>query len=268
MKKLIRFITSRVFFIHVLIAVTVLVLVFGFTYNWLESYTNHGSTITVPDLRGLNISKVPGFLKDKALRFKIADSTIFDNQKPPGTVIEQDPPSQEKVKENRTIYLVITRTIAPKTKIPNLIDVSFRQAEAILQSYGIKTGKIIYKPDLCKNCVLNMEMKGKPVKAGDEISRGSIIDLVLGDGFGNTKVNVPDLAGLTYEEALFVLKASSLNAGAVILDKTVRDTSQAIVYKQSPSADRTSVISQGEPIDLFLTQSKYILEKYLPGKEE
>lgn len=263
-----KFLTSKIFLINLLIALIVLVMFFGFTYKWLDSYTNHGSTVTVPDLRGLKITDVENFIKDKALRFKIADSTIFDINKPAGTVIEQDPAPQEKVKENRTIYLTITRTNAPKTKMPNIIDVSFRQAEAILQSYGMKTGKTIYKPDLCKNCVLSFEVEGKPLKAGDEISKGSVIDLVLGDGFGNTKVNVPDLVGLSYEEALFVLKASSLNAGAVIFDNSVRDSSRAVIYKQSPSPENSDVISQGEAVDLYLTQSKFVLEKYLQKKED
>ncbi|MFI5220443.1 MAG: PASTA domain-containing protein [Bacteroidia bacterium] len=268
MKKLFHFLTSRIFFINLAIACLVLTLFFVLVYNRLNSYTHHGDTVTVPDLRGLPISGVEKFLSGKALRYKISDSTLYDINKPPGTVIEQDPPPLEKVKENRTIYIAITRTLAPQIKMPNLIDVSFRQAEAILVTYGLKPGKTIYKPDLCKNCVLSMQLDGKLLQPGDEIKKGSVIDFVLGDGFGNTRVNVPDLVGLTYEEALFVLKASSLNAGAIMCDHSVRDTMSSVVYKQIPAADNSGVISQGEAVDLFLTQSKYVIEKYLPKKDD
>jgi beta-lactam-binding protein with PASTA domain len=160
-----------------------------------------------------------------------------------------------KVKENRTIYVSVTRTLAPKVKMPVLTDVSFRQAEAILQSYGLKAGKVSYQPDLCKNCVLRCELNGRTVEAGQEIRKGTAIDLVLGDGFGTSRIPVPDLTGLTLEEALFVIRGSLLNAGAVVADATVRDTLNAFVVRQSPEAGGQGAISQGEAIDLYLSKS-------------
>ena len=43
-------------------------------------------------------------------------------------LIDQDPEPNDKVKENRTVYITITKTVAPKIKMPNLIDVSYKQA--------------------------------------------------------------------------------------------------------------------------------------------
>lgn len=268
MSKAIKFLSSKIFLINFAIAMVVLFLVFSFTYKWLDAYTNHGSTVTIPDLRGLKISDVKPFLKDKALQFKIADSSVFDLVKPPGTVIEQDPSPNEKAKENRTIYLTITKTVPPTVKMPNLVDVSYRQAESILNSYGLKAGHTTYKPDLCKNCVLSCEINGTPLKTGDELKKGSVIDLVLGDGFGNTKVSVPQLYGLALDEAMFVLKGSSLNAGAIIFDATVRDSTKAVVYKQNPAYGDSAEVSQGEAIDIFLTQSQYVLKLKDPNRNE
>lgn len=253
MKKVFNFLISKVFFINLLIACVIIIMVFGFTYKWLESYTNHGNTVTIPDLRGMKRNEVNNFLKDKTLKFKIADSSIYTLNKPPGSVLEQDPAPGSKAKEGRTIYLTVTKIVPPKIKMPNLIDVSYRQATDILFSYGLMAGKIIYKPDLCKNCVLAYEINGLPLKSGTEIAKGTAIDLILGDGFGKTKVEVPQLYGLTFDEAMFVLRGSALNAGAVIFDDNVRDSSQALVYKQNPIPG-TELISQGEAIDIFLSQ--------------
>jgi beta-lactam-binding protein with PASTA domain len=93
-----------------------------------------------------------------------------------------------------------------------------------LQSYGLKVGEIIYKPDLAKNAVLAMQIKGYTLKPSDVISKGSTIDLVLGDGYGNTQVEVPNLFSYTLNEALFILKGSALNAGRIEYDGTVIDT--------------------------------------------
>lgn len=265
MKKFFDFIKSRIFLVNLLLAGAVMLLAFGFIYKWLNSYTRHGSSVSVPDLRGMQIAKIEEFLKFKNLRYKIADSTVFDLEKPPGTVIEQDPQSNEKVKEDRTIYLTITKSIAPDVKIPDLLDNSLRQAEAILKSYGLVLGELIYKPDLAKNAVLEMQINGRPVHKGDAVSKGTVIDLVLGDGFGNTKVQVPQLYGLTLDEAMFVINASALNIGSMVFDANVKDSSSAKVYRQFPAVNSGIEISQGESVDIFLTQSESVLKLHDPA---
>ncbi len=260
MSSLIAFFKSRVFLFNLFSALVFMLLLVIFTYRWLDSFTNHGESISVPDLRGLKAGNLAAFLENKHVRFKIADSSIYDLKNPPGTVIEQDPTPNEKVKEGRTIYVSITRTVAPLVKMPNLVDNSYRQAEAILESNGLKVGMITYKPDLARNAVLGQLANGKEIKAGTEIPKGTRIDLILGDGLGNTIAGVPKLYSLTLSEALFVLKASMLNAGAVIFDASVKDSTLARIYKQSPEAGDSAMISQGQAIDIYLTQSEAVLK--------
>lgn len=264
MKQLISFFTSRIFVINLVAATGLLFLFFGFSYKWMNTYTRHGSSVSVPNLRGMHIDQLYEFLEFKNLNYKISDSTVFDLTKPPGTVIEQDPGPNEKVKENRTIYLSVTRAVPPGVKIPDLLDNSLRQAEAILRSYGLIRGQLIYKPDLAKNAILEIQINGRTVHQGEEVTKGTVIDLVLGDGFGNTKVAIPQLFNLSLDEALFVINASSLNVGAIVFDHAVKDSSNAKVYKQFPQHDADAVISQGESIDLFLTQSESVLKLHDP----
>ena len=139
--------------------------------------------------------------------------------------------------------------------MPNLIDVSLRQAEAILQTYGLKTGEFIYRADLAKNAVLEQKFHGREIKPGTPVNKGSMIDLVLGDGVGTSKVAVPELVGLTKSEALFVLKGSSLNVGAVIYDENIRDSLTAKIYRQFPLPSDSASINEGEAIDIYLTQT-------------
>jgi beta-lactam-binding protein with PASTA domain len=245
-----EFFTSKVFLINIVLALVFVAAVFGITYKYLSSYTHHGESISVPDLRGLKKDRLESFVKDKQLRYAIVDS-LFELDKVPGTVIEQDPAPDSKVKEGRTIYLTVNASLPPKVKMPDLVDVSFRQAEAILQTFGLKVGSLIYKPDLARNAVLGQRYKGSEITAGKEIPKGSVIDLVLGDGLGNTRVPVPDLVGLTKGEALFVLKGSSLNIGTLFYDHG-RDSTNAKVYKQSPEPSDSATINQGEAVDLYL----------------
>ncbi len=244
------FVTSKAFFISILLAVVFIVGSMMLVDNWLSDYTHHGESITVPDLRGMTEERLEKFIEDKHLRYKIVDS-LFQNGKAPGTVIEQDPAPDSKVKEDRTIYLTINSAKPPKVKMPNLVDVSFRQAEAILQTYGLQVGQTIYKPDLAKNAVLSQQYKGRPIAAGTEIYKGSSIDLILGDGLGNSVVNVPNLIGMTQDEALFVLRGSAINVGTITFDDGVRNKETAKIYKQSPDATG-HIIKQGEAVDIWL----------------
>jgi beta-lactam-binding protein with PASTA domain len=234
-----------------------LVLIFGLLtsiYYYLDSYTQHGESITVPDLKGMTLDKLDDFLDGKHLKYAIADS-IFVIKKPKGSVLEQDPIPNAKVKENRTIYITVNARVPPQVKFPSLEDYSYPYVVAFLETYGLKVGTLSYEPDLAKNRVLNTYFKGRLLRAGDKIPKGSEIALVLGDGLGNTKVEVPSLIGLPLDEALFVLKASSLNKGVVVSDSPINDTAAFRVYKQKPEASTDTRISQGESVDLFVTQN-------------
>lgn len=249
------FFSSSLFLKHLVSASFVVLVILFATYQWLDGFTNHGETISVPDLRGMKLEEIERFLADKQLEVKISDSSVFIVDKQPGTVIDQDPAPNEKVKEGRTVYITVTRTVPPQIKFPDLVDVSHRQAEAILASYGVKVGQLIYKPDLAKDAVLAVMLDGRELKAGDEVTKGVIVDLVLGDGIGSTDVIVPSLLGLTLDEAMFVLQGSNINPGAIVYDASVKDTSIARVYEQRPVPGDSVFVRQGEAIDLFLTQS-------------
>jgi len=252
MSNAIDFIRSKVFAVQAGLAILVLIVVMFVTYNWLGSYTNHGETVTVPNLKDMKFKDLKAFLESKSLTVEVSDSSVFILDKAPGVVIEQDPAPNELVKEGRTIYVTITRTVAPQVKIPNLVDVSQSQAEAILNSYGLKVGHLIYKPDLAKDAVLGFMFNGHSLKAGDELAKGSSIDLILGDGVGSTDVAVPQLVNLTLEEATFVLQGSALNIGELVFDGPVKDSSSAVIYQQEPEPGDSSFLKQGESVKLYL----------------
>jgi eukaryotic-like serine/threonine-protein kinase len=253
MRNFIQFLKSKQFRIHFAIAVGSIAILLFIVFKWLNVYTRHGETISVPDLKGIEITEAMELLEEKGFKY-IVDS-IYTELGEANTVYEQEPEANALVKENRTIYLTIVSGNAPTVKLPDLIDVSFREAKAILESYGIKVGQLIYRPDLAQNAVLGIQFKGRDISKGYVLSKGDVVNLILGDGYGNLKVVIPDLVGLTYDEALFVLQGSKLLLGSVIFDGNKNDTLNSIVYKQSPEASAdTSMnkISQGETIDLYL----------------
>ncbi|MEI6594931.1 MAG: PASTA domain-containing protein [Bacteroidota bacterium] len=234
----------------IIISVIVVFTVVSFILN---SYTRHGESLTVPDIRGLKISEMQRILSEKKLQYVITDSLFFAD-KPALSVVEQNPSPQSKVKEGRIIYITINANSAPTVLMPNLVDISIRQASAMLLNVGLKPGKLIYKPDIAQNVVLDMLYRGQTIKAESKIPKGSTIDLVLGDGLDGSDVSLPDLKGLTLEEASNLLASSSLNKGSVIFEGAVKDSSSAKVFKQDPPFNDGKMLRSGHAVDLFLKQ--------------
>ncbi|MFI5221981.1 MAG: PASTA domain-containing protein [Bacteroidia bacterium] len=243
----------KIFFANIFSIVLSVMIIFTVVSFVLNYVTRHGESLTVPDLRGLKVNDVQRILSEKNLRFTIIDSVYFAD-KPLLSVVEQNPPAQAKVKVGRMIYLSINANAAPQVSLPQLVDVSVRQATQMLLSSGLKTGRIIYKPDIAQNVVLDMLYRGQRITAGANIPKGSSIDLVLGDGLMDADVPVPELTGLTLEEAGNLLSSSSLNMGSVFYQGTVKDTAKAKVFKQNPAFSDGKMIKGGNHIDLFLKQ--------------
>lgn len=179
MKDFIGFIKSKFFLKHVLIAVISLIAVLWIFLKVLNVYTHHGEEAQVPDFSGKNVTELDGFIIGKNVRYLIIDS-IYDPKEKSGIVIKQDPEAKSQVKHNRMIYLYVTSTQAPQIAMPKLVDRSTRQAIFMLESYGLKKGNVTEISADCRGCVLKQLFKGKEIKVGDAIKKGSKIDLVVG----------------------------------------------------------------------------------------
>ncbi|HPI80591.1 MAG TPA: PASTA domain-containing protein, partial [Cyclobacteriaceae bacterium] len=102
-------------------------------YIYLPNSTNHGETITVPDLEGMDLGKIDEFLSGHDLRYEVSDSSYSD-EFPPLTVLQQFPKPGSKVKENRKVYITINRVTPPTVPMPDLVDRSRINAEVVLKS--------------------------------------------------------------------------------------------------------------------------------------
>ncbi len=119
-------------------------------------------------------------------------------------------------------------------EMPNLVGYSFRSAEMSLRNMGLRLGDTLYKPDFARNSVLEQLYNGNPIEPGTKIPMGSSITLVLGTGVGEAEFLVPNLIGMTYDDAKVVVESSGLNFFSVIADEDVKDTNNAYIYWQNP----------------------------------
>lgn len=253
--KLFRFFISRTFFINLVIAFVVTVVGIYFAIRWTNSYTLHGITVEVPDLDGFHYTEVSSFLKGNQLESIVIDS-VYDSQKQPGVVLDQDPKAFSKVKPGRKVYLTINTIVPPKVILPILNDLTLRQARSRVKMYGLDVDSLIYRPSECTNCIIGVLYNGKKAKPGLAIQKGHKITLIVGSGLGDEKVSIPYLYGKTLEEVEAYLVERGFNLGLIRNDETVvnkADSAKAIVYKQIPEFNEDSKIPLGKSIDVFLT---------------
>ncbi|MEO7992201.1 MAG: PASTA domain-containing protein [Chryseolinea sp.] len=232
--------------LHLLVAVGI-IMVMGvlYFYAYLPNTTNHGETITVPNVEGVTISELERFLVNRNLRYEINDSS-YSAEYPPLTVLKQFPHAGSKVKEGRKIFISINRANPPTIPIPNLIDGSVINAVAVLRSNELKLGRVetVAGPF---NIVKEMKYKGVKLKAGDRVPKGAVIDLVQMDGGTGGKLEIPDFIEMPYDEAEAMISGWNLNVGEIIL---VGDTTDGVVLKQKPEPGEN--IKVGDAVDLWI----------------
>jgi eukaryotic-like serine/threonine-protein kinase len=216
-------------------------------YAYLPSITNHGESITVPNVEGMPYAKVVSFLEEHDLRYEVSDSS-YSSEYPPLTVLKQVPLAGSKVKEQRKIYLSINRLTPPTVPMPDLIDGSLINAEAVLKGSELRRGKIHLVRGPFLNVVKEMRIGGKTVAPQTRVPKGTIIDLVVMDG-GSDTLPVPDVLGMTLEDAKIPLLGSNLSIGKVHL---IGDTigKKAVILKQNPPPQEN--IKVGDIVELWV----------------
>lgn len=254
-RKLIRYIEARIVLRNFVLAF--LIFLFGtvFIMQILKIYTRHNHDLTVPDFAGLTLEEAVSVAGERDLRVEVFDS-VFMSDKERGTVVEQHPLAGEKVKKNRKIFLTVNAMNPEKVAMPDLVDLTFRQAGAKLESFGLKVGHISYEPDIAINVVLAQRVRGRTIEPGDSVVKGSAIDLVLGKGLSDEETGVPNLVGMTLEQAKIAASDRFLSVGAAVPDQTIvtaDDQPGALIFRQKPEPASGVSLPLGSSIDVWIT---------------
>lgn len=163
-----------------------------FTLLWLDSYTNHGEEIEVPDICRMHLEDAKAELNTQGFtleiqRYEYSEGAIEDE------VLEQSPVAGSMVKEGRKILVVLNTTQKPKVSVPGVIDnCSMREAEARILAAGFN----IVRVDTIrgeKDWVYKLRHEGRDLTNGEPIPMGSDVVIVIGNG--NDRVeNAPAVA--------------------------------------------------------------------------
>ncbi len=254
-RDLIRYVEERIVLRNIILAFFILIFGTIIIMQILKIYTRHNLDLTVPDFAGLTLTDAMDVAEQKDLRIEVFDS-VFLSDFERGTVVEQHPQAGFKVKKNRKIFLTMNATNPEKVAMPNLVDLTIRQATAKLESFGLKVGHISYEPHVFINVVLAQRMNRQEIAPGDSVVKGARIDIVLGKGLSDEQAAVPNLVGLHLEAAKILASDRFLSVGAAVHDQTIltsEDEAQAIIFRQKPDPGSNMTLPMGSAIDVWIT---------------
>ncbi len=226
----------------------------------LRFYTRHNESVQVGNYIGMSVEEAMRRARDRSFRVVVTDS-VYVVDRPPNTVLDQDPKPLSRVKQRRRIYLTVTRSTPDMVTLPELIgsynyNQYTRKLSQLNVRFTIKERKFDAK--LEENTILYLYYNGRQIADADlrdgvRVPMGSTLEFVVTErstGF----VEIPDLVCKTYQEAQFIISSNNLVIGNIFGE--VSDLNSAYVYKQEPEYVPGQNIRMGEQINLYMVQER------------
>lgn len=180
-----------IFWLNIVAMLAVVVLAVFLTFRWMNTYTQHGKAILVPDVTGMDEADAMSALSAKSLKGISYDKTYVKGV-PVGVVVSQRPSSDAKVKRGRAIYLTLSSGNEPMVTMPDIADnSSLRQATSQLKAAGfnlLPNDTIRGEADWVYKVLYN----GRELHGGDLVPEGASITLVVGNGRKDQDENKPE----------------------------------------------------------------------------
>ena len=248
------FLGRKKFYIHLLIAIVLSFILLWLVLMSLDLFTRHGDVYIVPDFKGKTVEQLLADNYGEFFDLQVIDS-IYDKRNEKGTVIIQNPLPGAKVKQGRNVYLTIVAQVPENVMMPNLKNLSLRQALVTLEANDLPVSRLEYVDYFARNAVVDQLVKNEPVEPGTEIAKGTPINLVVGKGKVEAKVMLPLLIAMTPGEAKRTLHFASLNMGReYYLDD--KDPEHARVYKTRPEALTKEMLRLGQKVNVWYRSDK------------
>lgn len=258
--KAFNFLTKRAFYINLLIAIALVVIIIEVAFFSLKGYTRHGEEIVVPNFVGLNCDSILEQCKDD-FNFVMLDS-VYTKNLPEGSIYQQDPLPNSNVKKGRNLYYVKVSEAPEKVVMPNLKNLSLRQAMVALRSNGLKISELEFVDHFARNAIVEQEFKGEVIEPGTELVKGSSIKLKVGYGRDDVRTHLPNLLAARKSDVRNILHEASLNIGREYhMDED--EHKRYRVYKMNPAYDIETLVKLGSTVDVwYRSETNFDFDSY------
>lgn len=240
------------------------VIVLGGILLWLKSYTNHGQKLELKNYIEQPYKKAAKDADKNSFQLIVKDS-VHKVGMPGGIILAQNPPPGALVKEDRKIYVDVTKYNADKIALSNLSTMYGRDYSAKkneLSYLDINTSIKGYRQDPGEaDHILEVYYNGKLIEGASgqkknvEIEKGATLEFVLSKIEGG-QVDLPDLVCRRYRQVGWLLQQYKLNIGSIEPHGAITDRNSTYVISQDPPYSEGAVINMGESIHIIIQQEQ------------
>lgn len=232
--------------VSIIIAGVIIFLLF-FNYLAMPWYVKHSKLNTVPNVVGLQFNDAKRILEDAGLNVKQGD-VRYDDTKPIGIILEQNPPADQTVKSGRRVYLVVCGG-EQMLEVPRLSGRSIRDAKYTLEQRGLELGTVVKK---FSNQFPDEYVINQVIQPGSKVKKSTKIDVIISNGPQVGNIIVPDLTGKTLEEAKKIIIERKLKVGKVTYHPS--DLPPGQIVDQYPKRDKSAI--ENTAVDIFITKKR------------
>ena len=155
----------------------IFVTAFLFSQIILPLLLGRAEKLQTPELTGLSMSQTRRILQDLKLHPVVKDSLYSESVKL-DVVMDQSPAPGAMIKEDGTVYLVISKG-SKMVKVPDILGASFQEAMLTLRNYDLRSTIVdsTYSDQYPRNTVVR-SMPGVHIK----VEKRSLVKLILSKG--------------------------------------------------------------------------------------
>lgn len=165
-----------------------------------------------------------------------------------GRVISQDPPAETKIKVTRSIILTVSQ--GPEIReVPNVVGLSTNEARIKISQYELN---VVEPPQerYSDEYPLGVVMDQEP-KPNSKLSRGSGVTLSVSKGPKPADIKVPNLAGMTVEQARSELDKVKLKLDGNIVKATSVDYLTGQIISHNPA--KGTAVEEGSTVQVTVS---------------
>jgi len=258
-------VTIKRFLVHIFLMVALVAIILFVVFQWLKAYTNHGQEIELPSYVGQLYTDAKEDASELSFELIVNDSLHVVGKRG-GEIISQNPNYGALVKENRKIYVDITKftadTYSLKDDIPTMYGQEYDRTAAKLSNLQISSSIKSTKADGGEpNHILEVWYDGQLIvgqnglKPGVKISKGAELEFVVSKSDGQD-IEIPDWKCKRLSMVLTLARFNKLKVGEIETIGLVTNRDEAFVVRQFPAPDPMSTIATGQSIDLIIQQEK------------
>ena len=255
LKEIWYFLSSKLFLKNFGILVTVGLIGIFCLRMWLGFYTNHGEKVEVVDLRNTHLEEAKEAMNRSKLKLVVSDS-FFRVGSEGGVILEQNPLPGSFVKENRSIYVKISKFTPDQVRLedlPLMYGQEYNNVSRVLSTRFDISSKIIKRkydsgpPDH----ILAVYYKGDEVanryskRKGVRIDRGGKLEFIVSQS-NRLAMQIPNLECKSVSEARLLLSSHKLKLSGIEAKGAIKDTSSAYVVSQFPAFGKGKTLYNGD----------------------